>query len=153
MLTRYLYRVLTSDPSISSATPTASQVPIYLPIYLPTYLLQILNNIVTNVISSSVLLSLSLSIFRINSMYHAPTTYELCIYICLLFLIPFTHYTLLTIPLGSWSIINVKGQSRLLIPKVATGVKQWHLRKESDFYPKAHFNFLMNSIPDGAEVQ
>jgi len=53
---------------------------------------------------------------------------------------------------GSWSIINVKGQSRLLIPKVATGVKQWHLRKESDFYPKAHFNFLMNTIPDGSEV-
>jgi len=48
--------------------------------------------------------------------------------------------------------VTIKGQSRLLIPKVATGVKQWHLRKESDFYPKAHFNYLMNTIPAGSDV-
>jgi hypothetical protein len=48
--------------------------------------------------------------------------------------------------------VQVKGVSRLIVPKLATGVKQWHLRAESDFYPKANFQSVIATIPDGAEV-
>jgi hypothetical protein len=41
----------------------------------------------------------------------------------------------------------------LLIPKLVTGVKQWHLRNESSFYPKQNFYNAMNeSIPSRSEV-
>jgi hypothetical protein len=52
----------------------------------------------------------------------------------------------------AWSIINVAGFPRLLYPKLTTGVKQWHLRKESNFYPKANFQHIINTIPQGSEV-
>jgi hypothetical protein len=39
-----------------------------------------------------------------------------------------------------------------LVPKLVTGLKQYHLRKESDFYPKAQFATLLKSIPDASEV-
>ena len=32
------------------------------------------------------------------------------------------------------------------------GVKQWHLRPEGDFYPKANFQCAVDSIPNGSEV-
>ena len=56
-----------------------------------------------------------------------------------------------TVP-AAWSIVRVRGQPRLLVPKLVTGVKQWHLRADSDFYPKAHFHNMVSTIPDGAEV-
>jgi len=33
-----------------------------------------------------------------------------------------------------------------------TGLKTWHLRPSSDFYPKANFEAAMKTIPDGAPV-
>jgi hypothetical protein len=56
-----------------------------------------------------------------------------------------------TIP-AAWSLVSVNSQQRMLVPKLVTGVKQWHLRKKSDFYPKAHFFNTVKSIPDGSEV-
>lgn len=41
---------------------------------------------------------------------------------------------------------------RLVVPKLATGAKQWHLRKQSKFYPKANFINVVNTIPDGSDV-
>jgi hypothetical protein len=53
---------------------------------------------------------------------------------------------------AAWNVVTVGGKSRLLVPKLATGVKQWHLRPESDFYPKANFQNAVRSIPDGSDV-
>ena len=52
----------------------------------------------------------------------------------------------------AWSIVTVQGRSRLLVPRLATGVKQWHLRADSSFYPKHHFQRMAASIPRGSEV-
>jgi hypothetical protein len=52
----------------------------------------------------------------------------------------------------AWSVVYVEGRARLLVPKLVTGVKLWHLRPESDFYPKANFFNALRTIPDGAEV-
>lgn len=40
----------------------------------------------------------------------------------------------------------------LLTPRLVTGVKHWHLRQESDFYPKKNFLTAIESIPEGSEV-
>ncbi len=52
----------------------------------------------------------------------------------------------------SWQSITVRGRLRLLVPALVTGLKAWHLRPESVFYPKVNFNSVVSSIPDGAEV-
>jgi tetratricopeptide (TPR) repeat protein len=52
----------------------------------------------------------------------------------------------------SWSIVTVQGKPRLLLPRLSTGIKQWHLRPDSDFYPKYHFQRMVASIPQGSEV-
>jgi len=51
-----------------------------------------------------------------------------------------------------WHTINVKGQERLLQPVLVTGLKIWHLRSESKFYPKANFYNMIATIPKGSEV-
>ena len=62
-----------------------------------------------------------------------------------------------TVPMA-WNVIRVassatgKTEHRLLVPKLVTGVKQYHLRKDSDFYPKAQFAAMLKSIPDGSDV-
>ena len=40
----------------------------------------------------------------------------------------------------------------LLVPKLVTGLKCWHLRDECDFYPKKHFENVMRTIPAKATV-
>lgn len=52
----------------------------------------------------------------------------------------------------AWSVMTWKGQSRLLVPKLATGVKQWHLRREGKFYPKANFENVVATIPSKADA-
>lgn len=61
----------------------------------------------------------------------------------------------------AWSQINVPSEmfnnqsepiSRLLVPKLVTGLKQWHLRPESDFYPKEGFQRLIATIPERSDV-
>lgn len=41
---------------------------------------------------------------------------------------------------------------RKLVPKLVTGLKHWHLRKESNFYPKASFHRVVKGIPKGSDV-
>jgi tetratricopeptide (TPR) repeat protein len=62
---------------------------------------------------------------------------------------------------AAWSLISVPcdlsdsqspRQSRLLIPKLVTGLKQWHLRPNSDFYPKEGFQRMVAGLPEGADV-
>lgn len=53
---------------------------------------------------------------------------------------------------GGWSILDVHSLPRLVIPKLVTGVKHWHLRPESKFYPKENFLQTIASIPLGSEV-
>ena len=62
---------------------------------------------------------------------------------------------------AAWSQIRVpkdilnnqsEPTSRLLVPKLITGLKQWHLRPESDFYPKEGFLRLISSIPEKSDV-
>jgi hypothetical protein len=33
-----------------------------------------------------------------------------------------------------------------------TGLKHWHLRKDSDYYPKANFTAVTEGLPEGATV-
>ena len=44
------------------------------------------------------------------------------------------------------------GHSRLLVPRLVTGLKQWHLRNEGTFYPKANFHHTIEGIPSGSDV-
>ena len=37
-------------------------------------------------------------------------------------------------------------------PALATGCKIWHLRKESDFFPKANFEVAISAIPQKSPV-
>lgn len=39
-----------------------------------------------------------------------------------------------------------------LVPKLITGLKHWHLRSESRFYPKTTFWKTMSAIPNGSKV-
>lgn len=52
----------------------------------------------------------------------------------------------------AWAVVVVNGAPRLIVPKLVTGVKHWHLRQESDFYPKFNFKTALSSIPDKASV-
>jgi hypothetical protein len=47
---------------------------------------------------------------------------------------------------------NSTGEQRILVPKLVTGLKHWHLHEDSLFYPKENFNRAINSIPDGSTV-
>ena len=53
---------------------------------------------------------------------------------------------------SAWSVLHLAGCPRLVVPKLVTGVKHWHLRPESDFYPKFNFRQAVASIPDGSDV-
>ena len=56
-----------------------------------------------------------------------------------------------TLPL-SWREITVHGTARSLTPALATGVKAWHLRPESKFYPKVNFDVVTAKIPKESDV-
>ena len=53
---------------------------------------------------------------------------------------------------GAWQRVSLKGEEHLLVPKLVTGCKVWHLRKESRFYPKHGFEHTMQSIPKKSSV-
>jgi hypothetical protein len=53
---------------------------------------------------------------------------------------------------SAWQIINIKGEETVLIPKLVTGLKCYHLRPESMFFPKNNFYNVVASIPRGARV-
>jgi tetratricopeptide (TPR) repeat protein len=52
----------------------------------------------------------------------------------------------------AWSVLSTATGPRLVIPKLVTGVKQWHMRKESCFYPKHEFWQKTASLPAEADV-
>jgi len=53
---------------------------------------------------------------------------------------------------SAWRVVRWRGEARLLAPVLVTGLKAWHLREGSDFFPKANFDAAVGSIPDGAQV-
>ncbi|KAL4086206.1 hypothetical protein PRIC1_014337 [Phytophthora ramorum] len=52
----------------------------------------------------------------------------------------------------AWRKINVQNHPVLLRPALVTGLKHWHLRKESAFYPKLNFWRVVASIPAKSRV-
>lgn len=52
----------------------------------------------------------------------------------------------------SWRTLTVHGESHVLHNKLVTGLKAWHLRPESTFYPKRHMECTLASIPNGAQA-
>ncbi|KNC53266.1 uncharacterized protein AMSG_08756 [Thecamonas trahens ATCC 50062] len=52
----------------------------------------------------------------------------------------------------AWRVVALNGTPHLLVPRLVTGLKIWHLREESRFYPKANFWRVIDTIPDGATV-
>lgn len=48
------------------------------------------------------------------------------------------------IPLA-WQKIQFQNETYRLTPLLATGLKIWHLREESTFYPKKQFQNLMKT--------
>jgi len=51
----------------------------------------------------------------------------------------------------SWRSITVKGEKRVLVNRLVTGLKMWHLRPQSRFFPKANFEAAISAIPNGSE--
>eukprot|EP01083_Nonionella_stella_P077146 210483_1 len=51
----------------------------------------------------------------------------------------------------AWQTIQWKKETRLLVPKLVTGVKCWHMRRESNFYPSKNFENVVETIPKGSE--
>jgi hypothetical protein len=41
---------------------------------------------------------------------------------------------------------------RLFVPRLVTGIKQWHLRPQGVFYPKTGFQHTIDNTPTGADV-
>uniref|UniRef100_A0A7S3LJY0 Uncharacterized protein n=1 Tax=Aplanochytrium stocchinoi TaxID=215587 RepID=A0A7S3LJY0_9STRA len=56
-----------------------------------------------------------------------------------------------SLPLA-WKSFKLQGKDREIRPVLATGVKAWHLRKESNFYPKYAFFQGAESIPNNSQV-
>jgi tetratricopeptide (TPR) repeat protein len=53
---------------------------------------------------------------------------------------------------SAWRWVSVKGERRQIHPALVTGLKAWHLREESVFYPKVNFENTVACIPDGSDV-
>lgn len=52
----------------------------------------------------------------------------------------------------AWRRIQVHGKEVQLRPALVTGLKHWHLRKASEFYPKANFWHVVASLPRRSRV-
>ncbi|KAG1688505.1 hypothetical protein DVH05_003596 [Phytophthora capsici] len=52
----------------------------------------------------------------------------------------------------AWREIRARGRPTLLRPALVTGLKHWHLRKESTFYPKVNFWRVVANIPSKSRV-
>ncbi|KYQ91459.1 hypothetical protein DLAC_08426 [Tieghemostelium lacteum] len=53
---------------------------------------------------------------------------------------------------ASWTPIEVNGEKRLFHPLLTTGLKMWHLRPESRFFPKLNFYNVTTKAPKGSEI-
>ena len=58
--------------------------------------------------------------------------------------------TLFKVP--AYQKIEFGGSTRRIVPKLVTGLKCWHLRPESTFYPKFNFFNVVRTIPKNANV-
>lgn len=52
----------------------------------------------------------------------------------------------------AWQTIVWNEESHMIVPRLVTGLKLWHLRPESKFFPKHNFWNTMRTIPDNADV-
>ncbi|EGG22225.1 hypothetical protein DFA_04343 [Cavenderia fasciculata] len=52
----------------------------------------------------------------------------------------------------SWTPITVNGEPRLFHPLLTTGLKMWHLRPTSKFFPKMNFYRSTCKAPKGSEI-
>jgi tetratricopeptide (TPR) repeat protein len=52
----------------------------------------------------------------------------------------------------AWSTIMFKGQLHQMVPLLVTGLKIWHLRPQSTFYPKVNFYNVMKKVPPGSNI-
>eukprot|EP00271_Cylindrocystis_brebissonii_P021181 TRINITY_DN7436_c0_g2_i2.p1 TRINITY_DN7436_c0_g2~~TRINITY_DN7436_c0_g2_i2.p1 ORF type:complete len:1069 (-),score=226.64 TRINITY_DN7436_c0_g2_i2:186-3392(-) len=52
----------------------------------------------------------------------------------------------------AWREVELRRERRVLVPLLVTGLKLWHLRAESVFYPKRHFANVVRRIPDGSQL-
>ncbi|CAK9882664.1 unnamed protein product [Sphagnum jensenii] len=53
---------------------------------------------------------------------------------------------------AAWRTVQLREEARLLVPLLVTGLKVWHLREESRFYPKVAFQTAMESLPQDSQV-
>ena len=53
---------------------------------------------------------------------------------------------------GAWNVVHLRGEARVLVPRLVTGLKIWHMRQAGIFYPKHSFLTTMANLPDGAQV-
>ena len=51
------------------------------------------------------------------------------------------------------AVSGTKSIPRLLVPRLVTGIKQWHVRPKGVFYPKLSFQRTIEAIPSGADVR
>ena len=52
----------------------------------------------------------------------------------------------------AWRTVTYKGKPHLLVPRLVTGCKIWHMREASDFFTRANFDAAVAAIPSGAPV-
>jgi tetratricopeptide (TPR) repeat protein len=52
----------------------------------------------------------------------------------------------------AWNTITWNGKAQNLVPRLVTGLKCWHLRPESRFYPKVNFSNAISMIPKGSNI-
>lgn len=53
---------------------------------------------------------------------------------------------------GAWRTVQLRGEARLLHPLLVTGLKIWHLREGTSFYPKVQWQHTLALLPRGAQV-
>lgn len=53
---------------------------------------------------------------------------------------------------SAFQVINFKGTRQLLLTKLVTGCKCFHLRENTKFYPKRNYFSCLASIPEGSRV-
>ncbi|KAM9961394.1 hypothetical protein ACTFIR_004239 [Dictyostelium discoideum] len=52
----------------------------------------------------------------------------------------------------AWTPLTIQGEQRLFHPLLVTGLKMWHLRPSSKFYPKVNFYNVVPTAPPGSEI-
>jgi len=52
----------------------------------------------------------------------------------------------------SWQQVTIDGVPTVTVNRLVTGLKIWHMRPESNFFPKRNFEGVVASIPEGADA-